>query len=223
MTTITPTTTEATLATPAPSTTTNETNFSGEEFNSFLQLLTAQIQNQDPLAPLDSTQFVEQLATFSSLEQQVRSNSSLDSIAAMIGDLHSVVASEWLGSRVSVNSSSAPFIGEPIEFSFDTPAQADRAVLTVRGADGSDIWSQDLDLDASVHAWDGRTTGGDVAATDTIVDIRVDLFRGTEPIGSASPRIVTTVTDVAADGGGLRIGTKSHLTSDISDVRRLSD
>ena len=43
----------------------------GEEFNSFIQLLTAQVRNQDPLAPLDSTQFVEQLATFSTLEQQV--------------------------------------------------------------------------------------------------------------------------------------------------------
>ncbi|MEZ5946734.1 MAG: flagellar hook capping FlgD N-terminal domain-containing protein [Hyphomonas sp.] len=43
----------------------------GEEFNSFIQLLTAQVRNQDPLSPMDSTQFVEQLATFSTLEQQV--------------------------------------------------------------------------------------------------------------------------------------------------------
>ncbi|MGV6820080.1 MAG: flagellar hook capping FlgD N-terminal domain-containing protein [Parvularcula sp.] len=50
------------------------------EFNQFLELLTTQVQNQDPFQPLDSTQFVEQLATFSALEQQVQSNDLLKKI-----------------------------------------------------------------------------------------------------------------------------------------------
>ena len=56
----------------------------GEEFSTFLTLLTAQIQNQDPLAPLDSTQFVEQLATFTNLELQAKGNDTLDLIAALL-------------------------------------------------------------------------------------------------------------------------------------------
>ena len=55
-----------------------------EELTQFLDLLTAQIRNQDPLEPLDSTAFVEQLATFSSLEQQVRSNGLLEAILARL-------------------------------------------------------------------------------------------------------------------------------------------
>ena len=55
-----------------------------EQFDTFLQLLTAQIRNQDPLAPLDSTQFVEQLATFSNLELQAQGNNTLEDIAAML-------------------------------------------------------------------------------------------------------------------------------------------
>ena len=51
-----------------------------EQLTQFLSLLTTQIQNQDPLEPLDSTGFVEQLATFSSLEQQVQSNAYLEEI-----------------------------------------------------------------------------------------------------------------------------------------------
>ncbi|WP_051881538.1 flagellar hook capping FlgD N-terminal domain-containing protein [Parvularcula oceani] len=51
-----------------------------EELTQFLSLLTTQIRNQDPLTPLDSTAFVEQLATFSSLEQQVQTNRHLESI-----------------------------------------------------------------------------------------------------------------------------------------------
>lgn len=60
----------------------------GAEFDSFIRLLTAQVQNQDPLSPLDSTQFVEQLATFSALEQQVQTNTHLQSIADLVRSLN---------------------------------------------------------------------------------------------------------------------------------------
>lgn len=56
----------------------------GEEFDTFLRLLTAQIRNQDPLAPLDSTQFVEQLATFTNLEMQAKQNQTLEEIAFLL-------------------------------------------------------------------------------------------------------------------------------------------
>lgn len=55
-----------------------------EQFTTFLTLLTAQIRNQDPLAPLDSTQFVDQLATFSSLELQAEGNKTLENIASLM-------------------------------------------------------------------------------------------------------------------------------------------
>ncbi len=58
-----------------------------EQFDTFLKLLTAQVRNQDPLAPLDSTQFVEQLATFSSLEQQVQTNTLLQSLSQDIKNM----------------------------------------------------------------------------------------------------------------------------------------
>jgi len=60
------------------------TEKASEEFDTFLRLLTAQIKNQDPLAPLDSTQFVEQLATFSQLELQASTNQKLDAITQLL-------------------------------------------------------------------------------------------------------------------------------------------
>lgn len=59
---------------------------SGEEFSTFITLLTAQIRNQDPLAPLDSTQFVEQLATFSNLELQAKGNQTLEDISRLLAE-----------------------------------------------------------------------------------------------------------------------------------------
>ena len=54
------------------------------QLTQFLTLLTTQIQNQDPLEPMDSTGFVEQLATFSTLEQQVQSNETLSAILEVL-------------------------------------------------------------------------------------------------------------------------------------------
>ncbi|MEM7728177.1 MAG: flagellar hook capping FlgD N-terminal domain-containing protein [Pseudomonadota bacterium] len=68
----------------APSAAEASSNEVSEQFDTFLNLLTAQISNQDPLAPLDSTQFVEQLATFSNLELQATTNQILEGISNLL-------------------------------------------------------------------------------------------------------------------------------------------
>lgn len=72
--------------TPDTTLTSNASENASNEFDTFLQLLTAQIRNQDPLAPLDSTQFVEQLATFSQLELQASTNNKLDEITRLLAE-----------------------------------------------------------------------------------------------------------------------------------------
>lgn len=192
----------------------------GEEFQSFIKLLTAQVQNQDPLSPMDSTQFVEQLATFSSLEQQVRSNTSLESIASMFADLHSVLTSEWLGQKVSVETTSVPFEGQPVEFTADLPAGTDEAILTVTNSVGEPLWTQDLAPGAETFRWNGETLDGATAPND-VYQFRIDHFRDGTATGTVAPRIITTVTDVASENGQVRLGTESRLTADLTSVRRV--
>lgn len=55
------------------------------DYNAFLQLLVAQLQNQDPTKPMDSTAYMSQLASFSQVEQSVSTNSKLDSLLAVNG------------------------------------------------------------------------------------------------------------------------------------------
>ncbi len=77
---------EETTETPLTDTVSSDPS-TGEEFTTFITLLTTQIRNQDPTSPLESTQFVEQLATFSSLELQAKSNDILSNIAEMLTQL----------------------------------------------------------------------------------------------------------------------------------------
>jgi flagellar basal-body rod modification protein FlgD len=193
----------------------------GSEFNSFIKLLTAQIRNQDPLAPLDSTQFVEQLATFSTLEQQVGSNSRLDGIASIMSDLHAVLASDWLGERVTVESSWVPFSGDPVSYQFDRPEDVDRAVLTIRGHDGTPTWSETLDLNEQDFSWDGRRSDGTQIEGDTLNQFSIDLFRSGEYVGSVAPHLHTTVTDVATENGQLRFGTDLKISTSMQSIRKI--
>ena len=193
----------------------------GQEFNSFLQLLTAQIRNQDPLAPLDSTQFVEQLATFSTLEQQVRSNSSLEGIAQGINELQSLIANQWLGQTVSVESSNLTFSGEPIEFGFVESDEASRSVLTIRDNENRVIWSETLNSDQDVYSWDGRTASNERAALDRPYHFSIDMYNNqAEFLGSVAPRVVTTVTDVSTtQDGAIRLGTDITSPADLGSVQ----
>lgn len=193
----------------------------GKEFNNFIKLLTAQVRNQDPLSPMDSTQFVEQLATFSSLEQLVNSNSALGSIAAMISNLNGLMAGEWLGRDVSFESSWMPYTGEPATFSHVAGENVTRSVLTIKNDKGETVWSETLDPNRTSFSWDGRLTEGGVATKDTMYEFLIDTYEGETFIATAVPNVVTRVTDVISESGILRVGTAAGLTVDMAKVRRL--
>lgn len=197
--------------------------FVGEEFNNFLKLLTAQLRHQDPLSPLDSTQFVEQLASFSTLEQQVRANSSLESMASMIGDLHAMFASDWLGKTVTVESSWVPYSGNAVEYSVDAPDEASHAIVNIANSSGEVVYSGPLDLSQERQSWDGRLASGGAATPGEIFEFGIDLYAGDAFIGTVAPQVVTKVTDVGSENGALRIGTSSHLTADMGQVRKVDE
>lgn len=194
----------------------------GEEFNQFLRLLTAQIQNQDPLSPLDSTQFVEQLATFSSLEQQVQTNASLENIASMIGDLHSIIANDWLGQEVAVASKHVAYEGEPVEFEVNPSLSHDQAVLTVKDTQNNVVWQEALDASAGRYTWDGELAEQNAKAANGIYEFQLDLFKDGQPIAQTEAEFITKVTALGNENGKLVLGTDNYLTGDLATTRKIN-
>src|SRR5579872_4304807 len=76
-------------------------------FDTFLQLLTTQLQNQDPLSPLDTNQFTEQLVEFASVEQQINENSNLQTLISLQQTSQETQAMQFIGSNVTINTSTA--------------------------------------------------------------------------------------------------------------------
>jgi flagellar basal-body rod modification protein FlgD len=194
----------------------------GKEFNSFIKLLTAQIRNQDPLSPMDSTQFVDQLATFSTLEQQVASNTHLEGIASMIGGLHSsILAGQWLGETVAIDTSWAPYSGEGVDLVVDIPESTDETILKVRDADGNEIWSKTLDPEANTYTWNGETSTGDQMAEDGVYQLEIQMYKDGELQRTTSPRLIGTVTGVTVDENGtLLLETSLNLTTEMANVEK---
>ncbi|MEM8754262.1 MAG: flagellar hook capping FlgD N-terminal domain-containing protein [Pseudomonadota bacterium] len=146
---------------PANSNDANDAAAISSDFETFLQLLTAQLENQDPLKPLESTEFVAQLAQFSAVEQQVRSNDTLDEIlSALSGGGASL--GEWLGAEVGA-SAALKFDGAPITLTTTPEATATEATLVVRTADGTPVARIPVEPAATEIVWDGSTAAGGTA------------------------------------------------------------
>ena len=76
-------------------------------FDTFLTLLTTQLQHQDPLSPMDSTEFTQQLVQFSSVEQQISANKNLESLIALTKSRSSADAVSYLGKSLTTTDGSA--------------------------------------------------------------------------------------------------------------------
>jgi hypothetical protein len=144
------TTTAAAAAAAARTKTETEAGAATSDFQTFLQLLTAQLRNQDPLKPMESTEFVAQLASFSAVEQQVRTNDRLDRIAEMLSGGTPDGLAQWIGREVRAPVA-ANYQGVPVEVEVTPKEGADTAVLVVRN-DFGQIVARKL-VPAGPRAW----------------------------------------------------------------------
>lgn len=129
-----------------------------QDFDSFLRLLTAQLRNQDPLQPIDSTEFVAQLASFSSVEQLIGVNEKLDRMAGQ-ADLAALAG--WIG--LEAGAPADRFTADGTERMFERPSMRglDAAELLIRSPDGSVLRALPIDPDATGPLiWDGADAAG---------------------------------------------------------------
>jgi flagellar basal-body rod modification protein FlgD len=170
------------------------------DFQTFLTLLTAQMRNQDPLKPLESTEFVAQLASFSTVEQQVRTNDRLDKIAEALGGGTAAGIAAWIGREVRAPVA-ANFQGLPVEVAVQPKEGADRAVLVVTNAADQEVARLPLDLAKDVVPWDGLTATGTTAANGSY-RFTVESYAGDEVIGTTPGSVFTEVSEVRIEDEG---------------------
>ncbi len=134
-----------------------------DDFTQFLNLLTTQLQNQDPLNPMDSSEFTNQLVQFSQVEQQINSNKKLDTLVQL--QLANFFGSTlgYVGLDISYISSEFNWDGQnPVTFNYALDSSAVSSQMFVMNEKGEVVFSKTAETSAGAHefVWDGKTTGG---------------------------------------------------------------
>ena len=93
-------------------------------FDTFLQLLTTQLQNQDPLNPMDSSQFTQQLVQFSMVEQQINTNANLQNLLGLTGANAGAGSVNYLGKTVTIGNGNAALIDGQTSWNYSLASQA---------------------------------------------------------------------------------------------------
>lgn len=134
--------------------------FASSDFETFLKMLTTQMQNQDPLNPIDSADYATQLATFSGVEQAVRTNQLLEAMQSQFGLLGMAQIAGWVGQEA--RAAAPVFVdGTPVTLSPNPAATADRAVLVVKDAQGRTVAREDIPVSAADYEWVGTSATGE--------------------------------------------------------------
>jgi flagellar basal-body rod modification protein FlgD len=148
------------------------------DFETFLKMLTTQMQNQDPLNPIDSADYAVQLATFSGVEQSVRTNQLLESLGQQFGLLGMAQMAGWVGQEARAD---APvwMDGDPVTLAPNPAAAADRAVLVVKNAAGDVVSREDLPISTDAYVWEGKGITGE-ALPDGKYTLSLESYAGDE-------------------------------------------
>ncbi|MBI1251719.1 MAG: hypothetical protein GC189_09635 [Alphaproteobacteria bacterium] len=179
-----------------------------DNYETFLVLLTAQLQNQDPLSPLDSNQFTQQLVQYSQVEQQIRTNDQLESLIGQSRAASAGAALGYLGREAVIDSDLSALSNGAARWTYELGDYADAVDLEVRDANGRTVFSTTAAPGTGERAfsWDGRTAAGQTAAdgvyqlvvkatktsgaeVDTAIRVR-ETINGVD-LAAAEPKVLT--------------------------------
>lgn len=135
-----------------------------DTYDNFLVLLTTQLQYQDPLQPMDSAQFTNQLVLYSQVEQQISQNEKLDTMILQQGASHALTSLSFIGLEAEMDVAEFDYEADPVTFNYILPEDAaEGATLRITDATGKVVAVADAETDAGRHefVWNGKNKEGE--------------------------------------------------------------
>jgi flagellar basal-body rod modification protein FlgD len=206
--------------TTSPTYATSSSNTLGQE--DFLELLVAQLENQDPLDPQSNTEFVAQLATFSALEQQTITNDKLDDVISATSDMQQLAGIDMLGKNVVAQSDNFYINGEQVDIGFYLPEDATSVTVSVLDGDNnvvSTLEYSDLSAGDNFLDWDATDKDGN-PLPEGEYSLSIEAYSADSEIDNVLPLIKTIVDEVAMTSSGSVLSTDAGeiMLSDIYSV-----
>ncbi len=190
-------------------------------FTTFLQLLTTQLQNQNPLDPLDTNQFTQQLVQFAQVEQQMKSNDQLASILALEKNAQQTTALAYVGHTVVVDGATTELTSNGATWSFNSTKPATATVTITAAATGQTAYSGTYSVSSGDQkfTWDGKGADGKQwpAGNYTISITAVDANQQSVNVSTEIQAVVTAV-DMTQDPPTLTVAGKEYTADKIKRI-----
>jgi flagellar basal-body rod modification protein FlgD len=179
-------------------------------FDTFLTLLTTQLQNQDPLSPMDSNQFTQQLVQFSQVEQQIDSNKNLESLISLTKTQSATNAVSYLGKTITITDGTAALEdGSSAKWAYSLPGDAKTTKLMVTDSSGHAVYTATGETTSGMHAftWDGTTSAGNAAPAGTYkLTVAATAADGTTLTSDIASQGIVSEVDLSGNEPSLMIG-----------------
>jgi len=215
-----PTTTSSTSS--SSSSSTDSSTGLADNFQTFLTLLTTQLQNQNPLDPLDTNQFTEQLVQFAQVEQQLKSNDQLSTLVSLQQTAQATQALNFVGSTAVVDGSTAAMTNSSATWNLNAPKPVS-AHITITSSNGQTAFSGDYTVNTGNQAfqWNGQGNDG-TQWPDGNYTIAVTATDASGQTTAVSTQIEGTVdsVDLTKTPPTLSIGGNDYTISQVKQVIR---
>ncbi len=176
-------------------------------FDSFLRLLTTQLQNQDPLAPMDANEFTSQLVEFASVEQAIQTNTKLGELGKLVATSGTTSAMAMLGQEVTAASDlvGLPASGDA-QIRYRLPEDAARVTVTILDGQGRALRSLSGSGAAgeNLAPWDGLDSAGTRMAAGSY-RLRVEALRADGTALTPDPYVTGTVEGIEPGTDGITL------------------
>ncbi|HBM90883.1 MAG TPA: hypothetical protein DD400_03275 [Rhodospirillaceae bacterium] len=194
------------------------------EFNTFLQILTTQLQNQDPTEPVDASEFTNQLVQYAEVEQQISTNDKLSDITKILNSNGITPVLDYIGQYVETSTTDEMVVqGGVGMMSYVLNGEALSAEISVQDENGDVIATIDgpSELGMNRIAWDGGLDEGGVAQDGVYKFVITAKDGAGDTMEVSDIRIIGQVSSIETDEDGklsLKIGDLSIADSDILSV-----
>jgi flagellar basal-body rod modification protein FlgD len=189
----------------------------------FLALMTAQLQNQDPLKPLDSNAFVAQLAQFGTVSGVQGMQTSLASLSTALQSSQMLTGASLVGHSILAAASSAQYSGGSVNGQLTVPEGSTKVTLTISDSTGQAVRHIVMDPTAGTQgfSWDGKSdTGAQLAAGQYTLQAVSTTGQTNESLETFLDGTVRSVS-LDASGAGLTVNTAELGAIGLGSVREI--
>ena len=189
------------------------------DYQMFLKMLTAQMKNQDPLNPIESSDYPVQLATFSGVEQQVKTNDLLAALTGQLGVTAMGQYAAWVGMEAR-STAPAAFSGSPLTLYPAPAAGAEKTVLVAYDAQNREVMRQEIPVSGNAVQWTGQSATGGLVMSGAY-SFKLESYVGGQLSQTDGVEVYGRITEVRQGSAGPLLVLAGGATALPAEVKAL--